>query len=159
MIHEARPALLAFLANPVFLSAVCSLLVAQFMKAVIVLFRPSKRPFREFCVTFFWETGGMPSSHSALAVSIATAIGFTEGIGSSTFILALFFALVVVRDAMGVRRSSGVQAKTLNQVGKELNNRFGIMFRAVKEVQGHNPVQVVAGSLLGFFVALAFCSL
>lgn len=156
---EARPAAGDLFGNPVFLSAVFSLLVAQFIKAVINLFRFRSRSFREVLVTFLWKTGGMPSSHSALAVSIAAAIAFTEGVNTSIFILAFFFALVVIRDAMGVRRSSGIQARTLNQVGKELNSRFGIAFRPVKEVQGHSPAQVVVGSLLGFFIALAFCTL
>lgn len=159
MIQEARPAAGDLFGNPVFLSAVFSLLVAQFIKAIINLFRYRSRSLREVLVTFLWKTGGMPSSHSALAVSIATAIAFTEGVDTSIFILAFFFALVVIRDAMGVRRSSGIQAKTLNQVGKELNSRFGIAFRPVKEVQGHSPAQVVVGSLLGFFMALAFCTL
>lgn len=159
MIQEARPAAGDLFGNPVFLSAVFSLLVAQFIKAIINLFHYRSRSLREVLVTFLWKTGGMPSSHSALAVSIATAIAFTEGVDTSIFILAFFFALVVIRDAMGVRRSSGIQAKTLNQVGKELNSRFGIAFRPVKEVQGHSPAQVVVGSLLGFFMALAFCTL
>jgi len=159
MIQEARPAAGDLFGNPVFLSAVFSLLVAQFIKAIINLFRYRSRSLRGVLVTFLWKTGGMPSSHSALAVSIATAIAFTEGVDTSIFILAFFFALVVIRDAMGVRRSSGIQAKTLNQVGKELNSRFGIAFRPVKEVQGHSPAQVVVGSLLGFFMALAFCTL
>jgi len=159
MIQEARPAAGDLFGNPVFLSAIFSLLVAQFIKAIINLFRYRSRSLKEVLVTFLWKTGGMPSSHSALAVSIATAIAFTEGVNTSIFILAFFFALVVIRDAMGVRRSSGIQARTLNQVGKELNSRFGIAFRPVKEVHGHSPAQVVVGALLGFFMALAFCTL
>jgi hypothetical protein len=159
MIPEARTGNTDLFSNPVFLSAVFSLLTAQFIKAIINLFRYRSRSFRDVIGTFFWKTGGMPSSHSALAVSIATAVGITDGTNSSIFVLALFFALVVIRDAMGVRRSSGVQARTLNQLGKELTNRFGMIFHPVKEVQGHSPAQVVVGSLLGFFIALAFCTL
>ncbi|MBL8967542.1 MAG: divergent PAP2 family protein [Spirochaetaceae bacterium] len=145
--------------NPIFLSAVCSLLVAQFLKVVINLFKFRTESFREVLMTFLWKTGGMPSSHSALAVSIATAIAYVEGANTSIFVLALFFALVVIRDAMGVRRSAGIQARTLNQLGKSLSGRIGIPYHPVKEVQGHSPPQVVVGSLLGFFIALAFCTL
>lgn len=147
------------LKNPIFLSAMFSLLTAQFLKAIINLFKFRSRAFREVIITFFWKTGGMPSSHSALVVSLCTAIGIVDGVDSSVFILSLFFALVVIRDAMGVRRSAGIQARTLNQLGKELGNRFGISFHSVKEVQGHSPVQVAVGALLGFFIALAFCTL
>jgi uncharacterized protein len=145
--------------NPVFLSAIFSLLTAQFLKAVVNIFRSRARNFREILMTFFWKTGGMPSSHSALAVSIATAIAFREGLNTSLFILAIFFALVVIRDALGVRRAAGLQARALNLLGKELNARDGIPYRPVKEVHGHNPAEVAVGSLLGFFIALAFCTL
>jgi acid phosphatase family membrane protein YuiD len=145
--------------NPIFLSAIFSMLVAQFLKSVVNIFRSKAHSFRDVLVTFFWKTGGMPSSHSALAVSIATAIAIREGLDTSIFILALFFSLVVIRDAMGVRRAAGLQAKALNQLGKELNARYGLPFRPVKEVHGHNPSEVVVGSLLGFFIALAFCTL
>ena len=145
--------------NPIFLSAIFSMLVAQFLKSVVNIFRSKAHSFRDVLVTFFWKTGGMPSSHSALAVSIATAIAIREGLDTSIFILALFFSLVVIRDAMGVRRAAGLQAKALNQLGKELNARYGLPFRPVKEVHGHSPPEVVVGSLLGFFIALAFCTL
>ena len=145
--------------NPIFLSAIFSMLVAQFLKSVVNIFRSKAHSFRDVLVTFFWKTGGMPSSHSALAVSIATAIAIREGLDTSIFILALFFSLVVIRDAMGVRRAAGLQAKALNQLGKELNARYGLPFRPVKEVHGHNPPEVIVGSLLGFFIALAFCTL
>lgn len=145
--------------NPVFLSAIFSLLTAQFLKAVVNIFRSKARNFREVILTFFWKTGGMPSSHSALAVSIATAIAFRQGPDTSIFILAAFFSLVVIRDAMGVRRAAGLQAKALNLLGKELNARDGIPYRPVKEVHGHSPAEVVVGSLLGFFIALAFSTL
>ncbi len=155
----ANPEGADFFSNPVFLSAIFSLLTAQFLKAVVNIFRSRAGNFREVLLTFFWKTGGMPSSHSALAVSIATAIAFRQGPNTSIFILAAFFALVVIRDALGVRRASGLQARALNLLGKELSSREEFAFRPVKEVHGHNPAEVIVGSLLGFFIALAFCTL
>jgi uncharacterized protein len=155
----AGPEGTVFFSNPIFLSAIFSLLTAQFLKAVVNIFRFKARNFREILVTFFWKTGGMPSSHSALAVAIATAIALREGFDTSVFILSAFFALVVIRDALGVRRAAGLQARTLNLLGKELNLRSGIPYRPVKEVHGHTPAEVIIGSLLGFFIALAFCTL
>jgi acid phosphatase family membrane protein YuiD len=155
----SKPEGMELFSNPIFLSAIFSLLIAQFLKSVVNIFRSKTRSFRELLLTFFWKTGGMPSSHSALAVSIATAIAIREGLDTSIFILALFFSLVVIRDALGVRRAAGLQAKALNQLGKELNARYGLPYRPVKEVHGHNPPEVIVGSLLGFFIALAFCTL
>lgn len=145
--------------SPVFLSAVFSLLTAQFIKSIVLIFRAKTKSFRDVLGAFFWKTGGMPSSHSALAVSIAAAIALTDGVNSNLFILALFFSLVVIRDALGVRRAAGLQARALNLLGKELVSRFGIPFHPVREVHGHNAAEVVVGGLLGFFISLAFCTL
>lgn len=150
--------LASLISNPVFQSAVSSLLVAQLIKSIISLLRSREANLKEVLVTFFWKTGGMPSSHSALAISVTVAIALTEGF-TNLFVLALFFALVVVRDAMGVRRAAGLQARALNRLGNELAARQGIGFKPVKEVHGHSTPEVAVGAALGFFIALAFCTL
>lgn len=149
----------SFFSNPVLLSAVFSLVLAQFVKAIVNLLRLPRHSLREAFLTFAWKTGGMPSSHSALAVSLSTAIAFTDGINTNVFILSAFFALVVIRDALGVRHSAGIQARALNALGRKHAARFGETWTPVKEVMGHTPSQVFVGSLLGFFIALAFCTL
>ncbi|HET7838597.1 MAG TPA: divergent PAP2 family protein [Rectinemataceae bacterium] len=155
----ARLESIDLLHNPVFLSAIFSLFIAQFIKVLINILRPRAKGFRDVLVTFLWRTGGMPSSHSALAVSIATSVAFVEGPNSSVCILAIFFALVVIRDAMGVRRAAGQQARVLNLISKELSSRFDLNFHQVKEVHGHSAAEVLVGSILGFSIALAFCTL
>lgn len=145
--------------HPVFLSALMSWFVAQFAKALISSLRHPAGSFREVLLTLFWKTGGMPSSHSALSVSITTAIAYTSGISSDVFILSFFFSMVVIRDAVGVRRSSGLQARAINQMGRELAKANGTVFSPVKEVHGHTIPQIIVGSLLGFFIALAVCTL
>jgi hypothetical protein len=107
---------------------------------------------------FFWRTGGMPSSHSAVAISISAAIALTEGL-SNLFIVSLFLSLIVIRDALGVRRSSGLQSKALNKLGGELSTQFGIQYESVKEVHGHSLPEVLVGVVLGLCIALAFCRL
>jgi acid phosphatase family membrane protein YuiD len=64
-----------------------------------------------------------------------------------------------MRDAMGVRRSSGIQARSLNFLGKNIEERMGIEYHTVKEVQGHTPLEVVIGALLGIFIAAAYAYL
>ena len=145
----------SILRNAVFISAVLSLFTAQFAKALIVLFTDRKAGIREVFSTLLWRTGGMPSSHSALAISITTSVAFSSGLSSDIFALSFFFALVVIRDAMGVRRSSGLQAKALNSLGIRIQRRFHIPFKPVKEINGHTFPQVFAGSIMGFFIALA----
>ena len=155
MEHQRALALSALLRNEVFLAAAMSLFIAQFAKALIVLLSRKKTGIRELFSTLFWKTGGMPSSHSALVISIVTSIGLSSGVSSDIFALSFFFALVVIRDAMGVRRSAGLQAKALNSLGTNLSKRLHIPFKTVKEIHGHTFPQVIAGCLMGFFIALA----
>lgn len=155
MEQQKALALTTLLKNTVFLSAATSLFVAQFLKALIVLFTRRKTRIKEVFSTLLWKTGGMPSSHSSLVISISTSIAFSSGLKSDVFALSFFFALVVIRDAMGVRRAAGLQANALNKLGNKLNKRFHIAFKPVKEIHGHSMPQVLVGCLLGFFIALA----
>ncbi len=99
----------------------------------------------------------MPSSHSALVTSLCVTIAFRHGLHSDLFIFALCFFLVVIRDAFGVRRSSGIQAKKINEMGNELSDKKVLdTYKSLKEVDGHTPMEVLCGCLLGFFVGLSF---
>ena len=146
-----------FFSNPVLLAGVFSWLGAQLVKTAIQLFYGRISSLGELIETMIWKTGGMPSSHSALVSSLCVSIAFNNGINSDIFILSLAFFFVVIRDALGVRRSSGIQAKKINQLGNELKKNSSIKeYNLIKEVNGHSPVEVIFGCLLGFFVALAF---
>jgi acid phosphatase family membrane protein YuiD len=149
----------SFFENPIFFSVVSSWLFGQLMKGVIVVLGARKRSPREILETIFWRTGGMPSSHAALVSSMTTAVAFQEGIGSNLFIISLWVALIVIRDALGVRRSSGIQARVLNLLGRNVAERLNIEYHPVKEVQGHTPLEVVVGALLGIFIAAAYANL
>lgn len=156
MLGQARIELQNLLINPVFLSIVFSWFSAQFIKTIIKLLTGKIQSIRDLIAFLFWRTGGMPSSHSALVMSIATSIGFRNGLDSDLFILSLAFALVVIRDAVGVRRSSGLQATTLNKLGNDLQKKDFVEFKPVKEVHGHKPIEVAMGCLLGLFIGVAF---
>ena len=100
--------------------------------------------------------GGMPSSHSAVVVALATMIGKSQGITSPIFGLSVVFAFVVMYDAAGVRRAAGKQAKLLNKIvdtpgltGVEVTERL-------QEVLGHTPIQVFVGAFIGLIVGLVF---
>ena len=103
-----------------------------------------------------WRTGGMPSSHSAMVAALAASIAFNEGLASNLFVITLMFALVIIRDALGVRRSSGVQARVLNWLGRQASEKLKIEYHPVKEVNGHSPLEVAVGVFLGIIIAAAF---
>jgi len=98
----------------------------------------------------------MPSSHSSMVAALAASIAFVEGPDSSLFIITLVFALIIIRDALGVRRSSGIQARVLNWLGRQASEKLKIEYRPVKEVNGHSPLEVTVGALLGIIIAAAF---
>lgn len=148
--------LYALISNPIFLAAFFSWFIAQLMKAVIDAVRSRSRRSRDMVTTLFWKTGGMPSSHASLVTALATSLGFEYGLDSPLFTLSLFYGILVIRDALGVRRASGLQAQALNRLGMELHERLGLRFKPVKEVNGHTAAEVSIGVLLGFFIATAF---
>ena len=100
-------------------------------------------------VHVLFSTGGMPSSHSALVTSLATATGIQYGFGSAYFALASVLALIVMYDARGVRQESGQHARVLNQIVRELMAGHTISERELKELLGHTTVEVFVGALVG----------
>lgn len=146
-----------FLINPVFLSCVFSWLGAQFLKTAINLIYGRIHSFSNLLENMIWVTGGMPSSHSALVSSLCTTIAVRNGLNSDLFVFSLCFFLVTIRDAFGVRHSSGIQAKKINELGSELEDKKVLTkYKKIKEVNGHTPMEVICGCLLGFFIGLAF---
>jgi acid phosphatase family membrane protein YuiD len=139
--------------NKVFLSTICSLCAAQILKSILYLVKRRRRKSREIVEILIWRTGGMPSSHAALVSSLCTSVAFFRGIATDLFIFSFWFALVVLRDAMGVRRSAGLLAKALNTLGRQAAEKTGLDFHDVKEIQGHTPMEVIVGASLGVFIA------
>jgi acid phosphatase family membrane protein YuiD len=64
----------------------------------------------------FVETGGMPSSHSAAVATLSAEVAFRQGVHSLLFGVTLYFSLVVMYDAAGLRRAAGRQAALLNRL-------------------------------------------
>ena len=98
------------------------------------------------------ETGGMPSSHSALITGIASGIGFEVGFDDPLFALAAAVAFVIMYDASGIRRSAGLTASKVNKLVQESNSIDSD--KPLKESLGHTRIQVLVGSLFGPIIAL-----
>ena len=136
----------AFLDNSVLFWSLLSCLLAQFFKIIFYYF--SKGEIR-FGIMF--ETGGMPSSHSALITGAASGIGLELGFDSSIFAVAVAIALIVMYDASGVRKSAGMQAAEINKLSKKLDSKSELI---LKETLGHTKVEVIVGSFLGPLITL-----
>ena len=98
--------------------------------------------------------GGMPSSHSAVVVGLATLIGKGEGVDSPIFALSMVLAFVVMYDAAGVRRAAGKQAELLNKLIETPGLSGMQVSEKLVEVWGHTPFQVLVGALIGFVVGI-----
>ena len=137
--------------NLVFMCAFWSWLAAQTMKYFTAFYREGKWDWR-----VMFDSGGMPSSHTSLVVGLTTAIAYQYGLGSTFFPLSLAFSLIVMYDAAGVRRHAGKQAEVLNKILEDMFHGESISERKLKEVLGHSPLQVMAGAVLGVFVAVLY---
>lgn len=111
---------------------------------------------RKVDLRFFIRSGGMPSAHTALVCSLATAVGMIEGWSSVAFAIAAIFASVVMYDAAGVRHAVGKQAAILNRIIREIREKRPriVVEHDLKELIGHTPRQVFAGALLGILIAV-----
>ncbi len=116
---------------------------AQLLKLIIYWFRHKSLRWHDLVVT-----GGMPSSHSAFVVSLATIIYLVEGT-STAFAISLVLALIVLRDAFGVRRTVGDEGLIINEIMSKLKFKKKTHF-----AMGHTPAQVIVGSLIGFLGAI-----
>ena len=95
-------------------------------------------------------SGGMPSSHAATSVAVWAVILFRDGASSGLFGLATLATLIICYDAVKVRRSVGEQGRAIQQVIEKQHLKI-VLPRAAK---GHTPVEVFAGSVLGFLIGL-----
>lgn len=138
-----------FFGSSILFTAILAWFVAQVLKVIIVLIHDKKLDFYRLI-----GSGGMPSSHSAFVVSLATGVGIKDGIDSTVFAIAFVLAFVVMYDAAGVRRAAGEQAKILNQiVEKWETDDLETKGEKLKELLGHTPLEVFGGTLLGILVA------
>ena len=121
-------------------------LSAQVLKIVFNFFSAGK-----LTLGIIFETGGMPSSHSALITSLTSGLGIDLGFDDPIFALAVGISLIVMYDASGVRRSAGMNAKEINKLSKSFDENSTLN---LKENLGHSKLEVIVGSILGPLISL-----
>ena len=101
-------------------------------------------------------SGGMPSSHTAVCVSLAVLVGKKYGFDSVLFAACIIFSFVVMYDAAGVRRAAGKQAVLLNKIVQTPGlSKLEVQEKLV-EALGHSPFQVIVGAFIGIVVGAIF---
>ncbi|MEA3398267.1 MAG: divergent PAP2 family protein [Patescibacteria group bacterium] len=125
-------------------------LIAQTIKFFI------KANRQKWKIKNFFAYSGMPSGHSAMIISLATIIGLEESLHSPLFAFSVIFAIIIIRDALGLRRYLGQHGKTLNILVKDLKEDEFLdeNYPRLLERIGHTPAQVLVGSLIGFLTSL-----
>lgn len=130
--------------------------IAQILKTIIyVVVNKNFNPER------LLGDGGMPSSHSATVMALTTSAAYFYGFSSFEFAISGVLALIVMHDAMGVRRETGKQAKVINNMMEwftQLDNGISAE-QKLKEFVGHTPMQVLFGAILGIIVGYVYCSI
>jgi len=138
--------------NAIFMSSACGWCVAQILKTIIHMILN-----KAFVAERLVGSGGMPSSHSATVCALATASYFVYGAGSFEFAISLILSIIVMHDARGVRRETGIQAKVLNELMEtfeKMGHKELSAQEKLKEFVGHTPLQVLMGALLGIIIAI-----
>lgn len=137
-----------------------AVVVVQLLKLPIHYYISKKWNF-----SLLLSTGGMPSSHSAFVSALTLALGLTEGIGSPLFAISFVLAGIVIHDAIGIRREAGKHATVLNDMKEEINDIINelnkgkdrdirVVDKRLKELLGHEPLEVFFGILLGVVITL-----
>ena len=143
------------LSNDVLVCSVLGYLIAQLLKLFTGAYKEKHFDFHRI-----WASGGMPSSHSSAVCALAFSYARVVGVDAPGFAICVVMAGVVMYDATGVRRAAGEHAKVLNHIVADLfSGNPEYSEKALKELIGHTPLQVVMGALLGTAIGLFLPSL
>jgi len=82
----------------------------------------------------------MPSVHSSVVVSLATAIAIKYWINNDLFAIAMTFTVIIIYDAINVRFEAWQHAIAINQ---------SLWHKKFKESLWHLPSEAFAWSILG----------
>ena len=137
--------------HPLFWTAMASVILAQLYKVVVESIRE-----RRLKLYRFFESGGMPSSHTAAVTSLATGAWKVAGLSSPLFAITLVFGTYFVFEATGLRQEVGKQARLLNDILDELLDTRQLATEKLRELRGHTWAEVFWGFILGLATTLIF---
>jgi len=120
---------------------------AQFVKFLLLA---SKNKIIKFKSLF--GPGHMPSAHTAFVVSLATTVGYFDGIFSTTFTISIVMSYIVIYDAANIRTNIGYNGKIVNQLIKEIPEIKKENYPKLKEIVGHKLSEIIAGAILGIIL-------
>lgn len=141
--------MLGVLQNPILVATFWAFFIAQCLKFIIYGLKNRRIDFK-----LLLDYGGMPSAHSATVIAMATAVGRDVGVEEPLFAVTLICAIIIIGDAVGIRRAAGHHATVLNKMLDDFYRDRKIKETRLKELLGHTPIEIIIGGILGYVVAL-----
>ncbi|WP_064091396.1 divergent PAP2 family protein [Rossellomorea aquimaris] len=143
--------------NKGIVTALLSIVLAQGLKIPLHFLKK-----KEWKPQLFFQTGGMPSSHSAGVASLTTFIALSRGFKTIDFALSFVFGLIVMYDAQGIRRQTGeltLKVNSLDDLVRKAHEKESVEFeekkpQRLKEMLGHQPQEVIGGAFLGLLMGV-----
>lgn len=120
--------------------------LAHTIKYLLAIARRRRISFRDV----LFQSGGMPSSHSAIVTSVAMLVGLDQGFDTALFGIALTLAMITIYDATHVRYMAGVTAEATRELVAKSNSKTTTSLRVHR---GHTGREAAMGVLLGVVVA------
>lgn len=120
----------------------------------------------------FYGSGGMPSAHTATVCSLMMGAVRRCGYSSVEFAICAILAMIVIYDALGVRRAAGRHAGVINRL-LQWDEFTDVAFegdeavtdedgdghkdpKMLNELIGHTPMEVMGGAMVGILVSLIY---
>jgi len=150
-----HPNVLEIVRHPWFVSAFAAGGLAQVLKFLIASIGAKR-----ICWCELLTAGGMPSGHAALVSALSFAVGFTDGFDAPYAMVAVGLGLIVIVDAVTLRREAGEHARILNHIVSRLNNidpADRLEARQLEERLGHSCREALVGVLFGGMIAFSVC--
>lgn len=138
-----------------FWACIISMLSAQLLKPLFHYLKTNKWDCSQI-----WASGGYPSSHTAAVSALSLSVGIQERFSSTIFAVVLAFSMIVAYDAANVRRYAGRNIQITQQLIKDVQEITDaklddpVYFLKVKNVLGHEWLEVFGGILHGVMIAL-----
>lgn len=120
-----------------------SLIISQVIKFVIESIKNKKLMIKRLLN----GSGGFPSTHTSLICSLLFTIMYKLGIGSVEFAIVFIIAIIVLYDAVGVRRDVERSNRIINELLLKNDKR------KLKVDVGHSPLEILGGIILSIIVS------
>ncbi|UCF05667.1 MAG: divergent PAP2 family protein [bacterium] len=131
------------------IAALISAIAAQILKPFMDLIQ--RKGFNVFRIL---DTGGMPSSHTAVVTTLTVGVAVYQGVASPLFGISLIISLYFIFEATGLRQEVGNQARVLNEIIEKVKDTHHFDTDSLQELIGHTWAEVIGGFALGLLVAL-----